>query len=77
MNKQPNPIPNVPLDQLLSLKEAAAVSHLSVSHLRNWVAAGRIAGVKLGTNWFTTKAAVETYLAAGHKPGPKPKAKRH
>lgn len=76
MNKQPNTIPNVPLEQLLSLREAAVVSHLSVSHLRNWVATGRIAGVKLGTNWFTTKAAIEAYLAAGHKPGPKPKLQR-
>lgn len=62
----------MPVDQLLQLKEAARLSQLSESHLRNLISWGRVAGIKLGTTWFTTKAAVDQYRALGNKPGPKP-----
>jgi hypothetical protein len=62
----------IPVDQLLQLKEAAPLAQLSESHLRNLLSSGRVGGIKLGTTWFTTKAALDAYLALGYKPGPKP-----
>ena len=65
----------LPIDQLLQLKEAAPLAKLSESHLRNLLASGRVGGIKLGTTWFTTKTAIDVYVALGHKPGPKPRKK--
>jgi excisionase family DNA binding protein len=47
---------------LVSLKEAAAKSGLSHSHLRRLANLGRIEAVKLGRDWFTTEEAVANYL---------------
>ena len=66
----------LPVDQLLQLKAAAVLAKLSESHLRNLLSSGRVEGVKLGTTWFTTKTAVDAYLALGSKPGPKPQITR-
>jgi hypothetical protein len=65
----------IPVDKLLQLKVAAHLTQLSESHLRNLLSWGRVEGIKLGTTWFTTKTAVDAYLAIGNKPGPKPKTK--
>ena len=64
---------NLSIDQLLSIQQAADQSPLSVVHLRRLVRQGRVAGVRLGRNWFTTAEAVQTYLEHGYRPGPKPK----
>lgn len=50
-------------DDLLSLREAAARSGLSASHLRLLARTGRLEARKLGRDWFTTEAAVAAYLA--------------
>jgi DNA (cytosine-5)-methyltransferase 1 len=50
-------------DDLLSLREAAARSGLSASHLRLLARNGRLEARKLGRDWFTTDAAVAAYLA--------------
>jgi excisionase family DNA binding protein len=50
-------------DDLLSLREAAARSGLSASHLRLLARTGRLKARKLGRDWFTTEAAVLAYLA--------------
>jgi excisionase family DNA binding protein len=50
-------------DDVLSLREAAAVSGLSGSHLRWLAREARIKATKLGRDWFTTEAAVRAYLA--------------
>ena len=52
-------------DDLLSLREAAARSGLSASHLRLLARTGRIKAKKLGRDWFTTESAVLAYLADG------------
>lgn len=65
----------LPVDQLIQLKEAAPIAKLSESHLRNLLSSGMVEGIKLGTTWFTTKTAIDAYLALGHKPGPKPHTK--
>jgi excisionase family DNA binding protein len=50
-------------DDWLSLREAAARSGLSASHLRLLARTGRLRAIKLGRDWFTTEAAVSAYLA--------------
>jgi excisionase family DNA binding protein len=50
-------------DDLLSLREAAARTGLSASHLRLLVRTGRIEAQRIGSYWLTTEAAVRAYLA--------------
>jgi hypothetical protein len=50
-------------DDLLSLREAAARTGLSASHLRLLARTERIKARRLGGYWFTTEAAVLAYLA--------------
>jgi len=50
-------------DDFLSLREAAAKTGLSASHLRLLARTGRVSAKKLGRDWFTTEAAVVAYLA--------------
>lgn len=50
-------------DDLLSLREAAARTGVSASHLRLLVRTGRVAGQRIGSYWITTEAAVRAYLA--------------
>ena len=45
------------------MREAAAVSGLSASHLRLLARTGRLEATKMGRDWFTTEAAVRAYLA--------------
>jgi excisionase family DNA binding protein len=48
---------------LISLKEAAAVSGLSHSHLRYLCRTGKLKAKRLGRDWFTTRDAVANYVA--------------
>lgn len=41
------------LDELITLRQAAALSELSPSHLRLLVSRGDMWGVKLGRRWIT------------------------
>lgn len=50
-------------DDLLSLREAAARTGLSASHLRLLARTGKIQATKVGSYWATTEAAVRVYLA--------------
>lgn len=50
-------------DDLLSLREAAARTGLSASHLRLLARTGRIDATRVGSYWVTTEAAVRAYLA--------------
>lgn len=73
----PNPHDSSPkqpsLDKLISLREAAEISGLSMSYLRLLVRQGDIWGTKLGRNWVTTSEAVKEFVATERKRGPKPK----
>ena len=60
------------LNDLISLSEAAQISGLSPSHLRLLVSGGKIWGMKLGRNWFTTVQAINEYMKTERKRGPKP-----
>jgi len=57
------------LDELISLKKAAALSGLSHDHLRRLAGQGEIWATKIGRNWVTTERAVSEYLARGRRPG--------
>jgi len=50
-------------DDILSLREAAAASGLSASHLRLLARTGRIEARRVGSYWVTTRAAVLAYIA--------------
>ena len=50
-------------DELIVLREAAARSGLSASHLRTLARTGEIKAVRIGRDWCTTEAAVRAYLA--------------
>ena len=64
------------MDNYLTLVEAAEISGYTPSHLRYLVRTGRLVGVKLGRDWFTTAEALERYKATDPHPGPKPKSER-
>jgi len=59
------------LEDLISLKEAAAISGLSHDHLRRLAGRGDLWAKKIGRDWLTTEKAVEEYLARERRPGPK------
>ncbi len=61
-----------PLSELITLSQAADYSGLSAGHLRLLVRREEMWGIKMGRNWFTTKSAVDEYLALDRRPGPKP-----
>jgi len=55
------------------MREAAAYSGLSASHLRLLARTGKVEAWKLGQDWFTTRQAVAGYLRneALRKRGPR------
>ena len=50
-------------DDLLSLREAAARTGLSASHLRLLARTGKMTAHRIGSYWVTTEAAVLAYVA--------------
>ncbi len=57
--------------RLISVRQAADLSGFETSHIRKLLAKGKLDGVKLGRDWWTTSDAVEAYLRTERKPGPK------
>ena len=60
-------------ENLISVTEAASMSHLTPSYIRRLLRDGIISGKKLGRDWFTTEKAVRGYLDTERRPGPKTK----
>mgnify|MGYP000956369296 CR=1 FL=1 len=56
---------------LISVTDASALSGLTSSYIRRLLREQRLAGVKVGRDWFTTEEALRTYLAQDRRPGPK------
>ena len=56
------------------VKEAAEYTGYSEGHLRHLLINGLVEGRKFGRDWFTTKEALDRYLATKPRPGPQ---KRH
>ncbi len=54
-------------ERLISLSEAAAISGLSIAHLRRLADQGRLPARKIGRNWVTTADAVATYVKDAEK----------
>jgi hypothetical protein len=54
-------------ERLISLKEAAARSGLSHSHLRLLARTGKILARRMGRDWFTTEHAVAEYVKEEQK----------
>jgi hypothetical protein len=63
------PEPPNPLDELISLTEAAKRYGLSTNYLRDIATSGRLKARKIGNSWVTTPAAVEDYIASREKKG--------
>lgn len=53
--------------------EASELSELTTGLIRRRLREGKIAGVKKGRDWFTTREAIRAYLKQERRPGPKPK----
>jgi len=66
-------------ENLISLKEAAARSGLSQSHLQLLARKGRLAAKRMGRDWFTTPEALAAYVtnAELRKKGPRGPRKRN
>ncbi len=62
------------IDELISLRQAAALSCLSQAHLRLLVRNNTIWGIKIDTMWLTTEKVVLNYIKMERKTGPKPKS---
>ena len=60
-----------PIDELISLKEAARLCILSHDHLRRLAGQEKFWAKKIGRNWVTTEQAVKEYLACNRRPGPR------
>lgn len=52
------------IGELISLEEAAAHAGLTHQSLRNYAIKGRLRARKLGSQWVTTRAAVDEYLTS-------------
>jgi excisionase family DNA binding protein len=50
--------------ELISLRQAAEYAGLTKETLRNYVRRGRLRSRKLGSQWVTTRAAVDEYLSS-------------
>jgi excisionase family DNA binding protein len=61
---QTNPLT---IGELLTLQEAAEYAGITKEALRNYVRRGRLRARKLGSQWVTTRAAVDVYLASRHE----------
>ncbi|MEI8167990.1 MAG: helix-turn-helix domain-containing protein, partial [Chloroflexales bacterium] len=52
------------IGDLITLHEAAEYAGLAYDTLHNYIKRGRLAAIKRGWMWFTTRAAVDAYLAS-------------
>jgi excisionase family DNA binding protein len=63
----------VSLSEWISVQEAADYTGYTTRHIRYLLANGLVKGRKFGRDWFTTKEAIDKYLATNPRPGPPPK----
>ena len=55
----------------ISVKEAAEYTGYIPRHIRYLLTNGLVDGRKFGRDWFTTKEALDRYLATNPRPGPR------
>lgn len=58
----------------IPVKEAAEYTGYTPRHVRLLLNNGLVKGRKFGRDWFTTKEALDEYLATNPRPGPEPKS---
>ncbi len=58
-------------ERLLSVREASHLSKLTPGYIRRLLRNQELAGVKIDHDWFTTREALQDYLARDRRPGPK------
>ena len=61
------------MPEWISAKEAAEYTGYTRRHIRHLLASGLVEGRRFGRDWFTTKKALDTYLATNPRPGTKKK----
>lgn len=61
LDDQPDPLT---VGELITLPEAAYYAGIAPAALRNYALRGRLRARRLGTQWVTTRAAVDEYLAS-------------
>ena len=61
----------LPVEEWMSTKEAAEYTSYTQRHIRHLLTHGLLEGRKIGRDWFTTKEALDRYLATNPRPGPK------
>ena len=61
------------MSEWISVKEAAEYTGYSGGHIRHLLINRLVEGRKFGRDWFTTKEALDRYLATNPRPGPKKK----
>ena len=59
-----------PLPEWISTREAAEYTGYSRGHICYLLSHGLVEGRKFGRDWFTTKEALDEYLATDPRPGP-------
>jgi excisionase family DNA binding protein len=57
-------VDSLAVGELVTLKEAAAYSGLSIKSLYDYIRRGRLKARKFGAQWVTTRAAIDQYLAS-------------
>ena len=63
-NDNQEPVDPLTVGELFTLQEAAEDAGLVYETLLNYVRRGRLKAKKRGWMWFTTKAAIDEYLAS-------------
>ncbi len=61
------------MPEWISVKEAAEYTGYTPRYIRLLLAGGLVKGQKFGRDWFTTKGALNVYLATNPRPGPQKK----
>ena len=59
------------MEEWISTKEAAGYTGYTPRYIGYLLANGLVEGRKFGRDWFTTKEALDKYLATNPRPGPK------
>jgi hypothetical protein len=58
-------------NRLISVADAARLSGFTPRYISRLLRTGKLAGSKIGRDWFTTEQAIRAYLAQDRRPGPK------
>ena len=64
IEERPDPLT---VGEIITLQEAAEYADITKEALRNYVRRGRLRARKLGSQWVTTRAAIDEYLASRHE----------